>query len=59
MRVYTVSGELVRALEKNDAGETLDWDLKNSRGQAVVSGVYVFTVKSGSQKNTGKLMVIW
>ncbi|OGR75077.1 MAG: hypothetical protein A2X32_10295 [Elusimicrobia bacterium GWC2_64_44] len=59
VRVYTVSGELVRALEKNDAGETLDWDLKNSRGQAVVSGVYVFTVKSGSQKNTGKLMVIW
>lgn len=59
VRVYTVSGELVRTLEKNDAGETLDWDLKNSRGQAVASGVYVYTVKSGSQKNTGKLMVIW
>jgi len=59
VRVYTVSGEQVRALEKNDAGETLDWDLKNSRGQAVASGVYIFTVKSGSQKNTGKLMVIW
>lgn len=59
VRIYTVSGELVRALEKNDSGETLDWDLKNSRGQAVASGVYVFTVKSGSRKNDGKLMVIW
>ncbi|MDD2805936.1 MAG: T9SS type A sorting domain-containing protein [Elusimicrobiales bacterium] len=59
VRVYTISGELVRALEKNDSGETLDWDLKNSRGQSVVSGVYIYTVKSGSQKNTGKLMVIW
>ncbi len=59
VRVYTVSGELVRTLEKNDNGETLDWDLRNSRGQQVASGVYVYVVKSGSQKNNGKLMGIW
>ncbi|MDA8244419.1 MAG: T9SS type A sorting domain-containing protein [Elusimicrobia bacterium] len=59
VRIYTVSGELVSTLEKNDIGETLDWDLRNSRGQQVASGVYVYVVKSGSQKNSGKLMVIW
>ena len=59
VRVYTVSGELVRTLEKNDGGETLDWDVRNSRGQNVASGVYVFTVKSGGETATGKLMVIW
>jgi hypothetical protein len=59
VRIYTISGELVRTLDKNDSGETLDWDVKNSRGQRVVSGVYIYTVKSGSQTATGKLMVIW
>jgi len=59
VRVYTVSGELVRTVEKTDGGETLDWDVRNSRGQNVASGVYVFTVKSGGESATGKLMVIW
>lgn len=59
VRVYTVSGELVRTLEKNDSGETLEWDVRNSRGENVASGVYVFTVKSGGETATGKLMVIW
>jgi hypothetical protein len=59
VRIYTVSGELVRTLDKNGGGETLDWDLRNSRGQRVASGVYLYTVKSGSQTATGKLMVIW
>lgn len=59
VRIYTVSGELVRTLDKNDPGETLDWDVRNARGQNVASGVYVFTVKSGGETATGKLMVIW
>lgn len=59
VRIYTVSGELVRSLDKNDSGETLDWDVKNSRGQSVASGVYVYVVKSGALKASGKLMVIW
>ena len=59
VRIYTVSGELVRTLEKNDGGETLDWDLRNSRGELVASGVFVYVVKSGARKNSGKLMVIW
>lgn len=58
VRIYTVSGELLRTLEKNDGGDTLDWDLKNSRGQEVVSGVYVYTVKGASRTAAGKLMII-
>lgn len=59
VRIYTISGELVRALEKNGLGEKLDWDVKNSRGQRVASGVYLYTIKSGGETVTGKLMVIW
>lgn len=59
VRVFTVSGELVRTLDKNDSGQTLTWDVKNSRGENVASGVYIYTVKSGAETATGKLMVIW
>lgn len=59
VRVYTISGELVRALEKNDAGETLSWDARNASGSPVASGVYFYVVKGGGQTASGKLMVIW
>ena len=56
--VYTLSGQLVRTLDKSGFGETLDWDVKNSRGQDLSSGVYLFVVKSARQTATGKLMVL-
>lgn len=56
--VYTLSGRLVRALDKNGPGATLEWDVKNSSGENVASGVYIFVVKSPGQTRSGKLMVI-
>ncbi len=58
VRIYTLSGELVRTLDKSDSGDFMEWDVKNSRGENVVSGVYFFTVKSASQTKTGKLMIL-
>lgn len=58
VRIYTLSGELVRTLEKADSGDYMEWDVKNSRGENVTSGVYFFTVKSARQTRTGKLMII-
>lgn len=58
IRVYTLSGRLVRTLEKSGAGDTLDWDVRNSAGEGLASGVYIFVVKSPSQTASGKLMVI-
>lgn len=58
IRIYTTSGILVRALDKSDTGETLDWDVRNARGEAVVSGVYLYVVNSASQTRKGKLMII-
>ncbi len=59
VRIYTLSGELVRKLEKNDSGQTLDWDARNSRGERLASGVYIFTISGGGEKADGKLMIIW
>ncbi|MEK7721727.1 MAG: T9SS type A sorting domain-containing protein [Elusimicrobiota bacterium] len=58
IRIYTISGELVRTLDKADAGETLDWNARNSRGAAVDSGVYLWLIESATQKKKGKLMII-
>ena len=58
IRIYTISGELVRTLDKADSGKTLDWDVRNSRDSAVDSGVYLWLIESAVQKKKGKLMII-
>ena len=48
VRVYTVAGDLVRDLSKNDAASgNLDWNLTNADGQQVSSGIYLYHVESG------------
>ncbi|MCI0329589.1 MAG: hypothetical protein L0196_01350 [candidate division Zixibacteria bacterium] len=54
LHIYTIAGEEVRRLVDTDF-----WDGKNSRGNHVASGVYLFLVNVPGQKNfTGKLAVI-
>lgn len=58
VRIYTISGELVRTLGKTDAGDSLDWDVRNSRGSSVDSGVYLYLIEGPSKSKKGKLMII-
>ena len=47
IRVFTVAGDLVRELIKDDARSgNLDWDLKNTDHRDVASGIYLFRVLS-------------
>ena len=41
IRIYTVSGMLVRSLEKNDYSQTLQWDLTNENHRQVAPGMYI------------------
>ena len=53
--IYTIAGDLV------DEFSLLDydyWDLKNSKGEPVAAGVYVFLVRSKTASGTGKFAVI-
>lgn len=52
IRIYTVDAKLVRTLTG------LSWDGKNESGNPVVSGTYVFEVKTDAGKTTGRLAVI-
>ncbi len=56
LKIFTVSGFLVREIT---GGTTMAWDLKNDRGDKVVSGLYIYllTDRQGS-KVKGKVVVI-
>jgi len=56
VRIYTISGNLVRELAITPP--QIKWDVKNSEGEVVASGVYIWEVTIGGNRKTGKLIVI-
>jgi hypothetical protein len=61
IKIYTISGELVRQLSHSDltgpVGQQV-WDGNTSGGDHAASGVYLWRVVSGSDSKNGKLMII-
>jgi hypothetical protein len=45
IRIYTVSGTLIRKLTKDSPITSLDWDLKNQAGIPIASGLYIVHVE--------------
>ena len=59
IKVFTISGDLVRELEKTDPlTGNLDWDLKNANQEDVASGIYLFHVLSSQGYETRGHFVI-
>jgi len=59
IRIYTVSGDLVRELIHNDAVRDFErWDLKNANGQDVSSGIYMYRVEAGTLAVQNRFIVI-
>jgi hypothetical protein len=58
IKIFTIMGELVRALEVSAAdANTKVWDGRNTDGHKAASGVYIVLVKSGSTERTLKVAV--
>jgi len=58
IRLFDLSGALVRTIEKNDDTSQASWDLANGSGRLVASGVYIFHVDApGVGTRIGKLAV--
>jgi hypothetical protein len=59
IRIYTITGELVQTLHKNDSSGYLNWDVLTSESQRLAYGVYIFHVESplGGTK-IGRLAII-
>lgn len=58
LRIYTLTGKLVRALTiGSGVGET-NWDLLNEQGENIKPGIYLYTIAdSFGNKKTGKLVI--
>jgi hypothetical protein len=59
--IYTVSGDLVQTLRHESATEGYeDWNLTSSVGQAISSGIYLFTVEDleTGETQVGKFVII-
>ena len=46
IKIFTVSGTLVRTLKKDDSMTSIDWDLKNDFGIPIASGLYVIHIRA-------------
>jgi hypothetical protein len=61
MKLYSVTGELVRKLSEVDDGNLgwLEWDGKNDDGDKVGKGVYIYQIQDAAgNKKTGKIGLI-
>ncbi|MCG2725981.1 MAG: T9SS type A sorting domain-containing protein [Elusimicrobia bacterium] len=58
IKIYTISGELIKTLNKSDANDSIEWNAKTGNGENLASGVYIYMIKSASQAKKGKLMII-
>src|SRR5262249_17803939 len=68
--LYTLSGDLVRKIGKNDVSLNVDrsaddkwvyeyvWDLKNGDGQMVAPGVYLYLIRADGKSKSGKAVII-
>ena len=53
IRIFTLSGELVRTLENE-----FEWDGRNENGKPAANGIYIYTYSSSREKGTGKFTLV-
>ena len=61
IKIYSLAGDLVYTLQHNDPTRGYeDWNLTSSVGQAISSGLYLFTAEDKSNGNVqvGKFVII-
>jgi hypothetical protein len=60
IKIYTLSGHLVKTLSKSDSSDRIVWKpVANEQGSTLASGVYLFIIKQpGLSEKKGKLMII-
>jgi len=58
IRIFNLTGTLLRTLEKTGTEPFTYWDLKNEYGLQVTSGIYIYIVQSEELGETmGKIAV--
>ncbi len=58
IKILTINGELVREIIFNQSPPSIAWDVTNSAGKPLATGVYFFQVEGTGHRTHGKLVVI-
>ena len=63
LHIYNINGELVASFNPNQAisagnNISVQWDIRNSYGREIASGIYIYVVKTAGDRFTGKLGII-
>ncbi len=58
IKIFTLSGNLVKTISESSGTGMNTWDVKNEAGQVLQSGLYFYVIKSPSDVKTGKLVII-
>ncbi|MBI5744283.1 MAG: T9SS type A sorting domain-containing protein [Elusimicrobia bacterium] len=58
IKIYTISGEKVRTIEKNSNIDSTGWDLRTDGGETVSSGLYLYVIKGEGSVKQGKIIVV-
>ncbi len=59
IRIYTITGDLVQTLRKNDITSTINWDLLSSESARIGYGVYIYHIETPTGgKKIGRLGLI-
>jgi hypothetical protein len=58
VKIYTLSGNLVKELVIQSGESEVDWDVLNEDGNSITAGLYIYTITDGEgNKKTGKLAI--
>ena len=57
IKIYTMTGELIRTIQETDGNGREAWDGTNTAGRTVASGVYIVYFNSGSETKKIKIAV--
>jgi hypothetical protein len=58
VKIFTVSGHFVKSLTPTGTPDTVTWDLTNDKGDKVASGIYLYLITVGDEKERGKIVII-
>jgi hypothetical protein len=59
VRIYTISGKLVKKLQIGAGESEVDWDVLNEEGNSITAGLYMYSVTDAEEnKKTGKIVII-
>ena len=58
LRIYTITGKLVRRIAVGSDVHEVSWDLLNTEGRDIRPGIYIYTLAdTGGNRKVGKIVI--